>query len=236
MSSARGALPYVSALLASVLIGALIRWQLLLHLLHRQIAAPSWFVACRYGLMVAYGFSLLLFLALLLWAYLPRLRRNAACSRRLLALLGALATAELMVNLASLNLGIVRLGIASYALLLEGLLLYVSVNLSFLFWYWYFDHPLRLISADAHSAAQPRLPLGILFPEEAIEDVRFHSANWIPGPIDYLYFTTLSSNCFAAPEGHLLIGSKLKTLQLIHSFSMILVFIVILARAINTLG
>jgi hypothetical protein len=33
-----------------------------------------------------------------------------------------------------------------------------------------------------------------------------------------------------------LIGSKLKTLQLIHSFSMILVFIVILARAINTLG
>ena len=66
MSSARGALPYVSALLASVLIGALIRWQLLLHLLHRQIAAPSWFVACRYGLMVAYGFSLLLFLALLL--------------------------------------------------------------------------------------------------------------------------------------------------------------------------
>lgn len=236
MSSARGALPYVLALLASVLIGALIRWQLLQHLLHRQTATASWLVACRYGLMVAYGLSLLLFLALLLWAYLPRLRRDAACSRGLLALLGALASAELMVNLASLNLGIVRLGIASYALLLEGLLLYVAVNLSFLFWYWYFDHPLRLISADAHASAQPRLPLGILFPEEAIEDVRFHSANWIPGPIDYLYFTTLSSNCFAAPEGHLLIGSKLKTLQLIHSFSMILVFIVILARAINTLG
>ena len=47
MSSARGALPYVFALLASVLIGALIRWQLLQHLLHRQIATASWLVACR---------------------------------------------------------------------------------------------------------------------------------------------------------------------------------------------
>lgn len=236
MSSARAALPYLSALLASVLIGALIRWQLLQHFLNRVIALPSWLVACLYGLMLAYALSLVLFLALLLWAYLPRLRRNAACSRRLLALLGALGSAEVIANLASLNFGIVRLGIASYALLLDGLLLYISVNLSFFFWYWYFDHPLRLISADAHSAEQPRLPLGILFPEEAIEDVRFHSADWIPRPIDYLYFTTVSSNCFAAPEGHLLIGSKLKTLQLIHSSSMILVFIVILARAINTLG
>ena len=236
MSSARAALPYLSALLASVLIGALIRWQLLQHFLNREIALPSWLVACLYGLMLAYALSLVLFLALLLWAYLPRLRRNAACSRRLLALLGALGSAEVIANLASLNFGIVRLGIASYALLLDGLLLYISVNLSFFFWYWYFDHPLRLISADAHSAKKPRLPLGILFPEEAIEDVRFHSADWIPRPIDYLYFTTVSSNCFAAPEGHLLIGSKLKTLQLIHSSSMILVFIVILARAINTLG
>ncbi|MCP9776493.1 hypothetical protein [Cyanobium sp. Tous-M-B4] len=219
-----------------MLIGALIRWQLLQHLLHREIAYSSWLVTCIYGLMLAYALSLVLYLALLLWAYLPRLRRNAACSRRLLALLGALGSAEVIANLASLNLGIVRLGIASYALLLDGLLLYVSVNLSFFFWYWYFDYPLRLISADAHSAEQPRLPLGILFPEEAIEDVRFNSTDWIPGPIDYLYFTTLSSNCFAAPEGHLLIGSKLKTLQLIHSSSMILVFIVILARAINTLG
>jgi len=236
MSSARAALPYVSALLASVLIGALIRWQLLQHFLHREIALPSLLVACIYGLMLAYALSLVLFLALLLWAFLPSLRRNSACSRRLLALLGALGSAELIANLASLNFGIVRLGIASYALLLDGLLLYISVNLSFFFWYWYFDHPLRLISADALSAEKPRLPLGILFPEEAIEDVRFHSGDWIPGPIDYLYFTTVSSNCFAAPEGHLLIGSKLKTLQLIHSSSMILVFIVILARAINTLG
>ncbi|MCP9802157.1 hypothetical protein KBY75_01080 [Cyanobium sp. T1G-Tous] len=131
MSSARAALPYVSALLASVLIGALIRWQLLQHLLHREIAYSSWLVTCIYGLMLAYALSLVLYLALLLWAYLPRLRRNAACLRRLLALLGALGSAEVIANLASLNLGIVRLGIASYALLLDGLLLYVSVNLSF---------------------------------------------------------------------------------------------------------
>jgi hypothetical protein len=236
VSSARGALPYVMALLASVLIDALIRWQLLQHLLQRQAALPPWQSGCRFGLMAFYAVSLLLFLAVLLGRYLPRLQAGRSCPRRLLALLGVLATAELLANLLSLNLGIVRLGIDSYALLFEALLLYLSLNLSFFFWYWYFDYPLRQLVSSAAAAAAPQLPLGILFPEEAIEDERFHTANWVPRPIDYLYFTALSSNCFAAPEGHLLIGDKLKSLHLLHSFSMILVLIVILARAINTLG
>jgi hypothetical protein len=226
----------VSALLASVLIGAQIRRQLLLHLLQRHGALVPWQEACRYGLMVLYAVSLLMFLGFLLGRYLPRLRSGRTCSRGLLALLGGLATAELLTNLLSLNLGIVRLGIDSYALLFEALLLYLSLNFNFVFWYWFFDHPLRLSVSSDDSITEVRLPLGILFPEEAIENQRFHSSKWIPRPIDYFYFTVLSSNCFAAPEGHLLIGDRLKILQLVHSFSMILVLIVILARAINTLG
>jgi hypothetical protein len=161
---------------------------------------------------------------------------RSADIRRVLGGFGIACSLDLLLNIIIVNLAIVDIKLQSYDLLLQAFVLYLSMNMIFFFWYWYFDHPLRLISADAHSAEKPRLPLGILFPEEAIEDVRFHSADWIPGPIDYLYFTAVSSNCFAAPEGHLLIGSKLKTLQLIHSSSMILVFIVILARAINTLG
>ena len=49
-------------------------------------------------------------------------------------------------------------------------------------------------------------------------------------------FTILSSNCFGAPEGHSLVGAPIKRLHMLHSLAMLSVFIVILARAINTLG
>jgi vacuolar-type H+-ATPase subunit I/STV1 len=54
--------------------------------------------------------------------------------------------------------------------------------------------------------------------------------------MDYAYFTILSSNCFGPPEGHLLVGRPIKVLHSVHSLAMITVFIVILARAINTLN
>ena len=69
-----------------------------------------------------------------------------------------------------------------------------------------------------------------------MEDHFLHTDSWLPGPVDYLYFTILSSNCFGSPEGHLLIGRRLKLLQIIHTIFMILVFIIIVARAINTLS
>jgi hypothetical protein len=80
------------------------------------------------------------------------------------------------------------------------------------------------------------MPYGIVFPEESLERDLLKSENWKPGFTDYLYFTILSSNCFGPPEGHSLVGSPIKALHVIHSLAMLSVFIVILARAINTLG
>ena len=54
--------------------------------------------------------------------------------------------------------------------------------------------------------------------------------------MDYAYFTILSSNCFGPPEGRLLVGRPIKVFHIDYSLAMISVFIVILAKAINTLN
>ena len=79
-------------------------------------------------------------------------------------------------------------------------------------------------------------PYGIVFPEETLERDVLRSGRWQPEFMDYAYFTILCSNCFGPPEGHLLVGRPIKVLHSLHSLAMITVFIVILARAINTLN
>ena len=59
---------------------------------------------------------------------------------------------------------------------------------------------------------------------------------WLPRYTDYAYFTLLSSNNFGSPEGHLLVGLGLKRLQLIHTLFMSFLFLIVVARAINTLA
>ena len=149
-------------------------------------------------------------------------------------MLGVVASLQLVTNIISVNITIYRLHIDSYELLAESLALYLAINLVFVFWYWYCDYPLKNNLIKQRGLIY--IPQGILFPEEQIEDRVLKSDNWVPGPIDYLYFTILSSNCFGSPEGHMLIGKRLKTLQIIHTLFMILVFIIIVARAINTLS
>lgn len=141
-----------------------------------------------------------------------------------------------LTNLLSEALVIYRLDIGSYDLLLASLLLYGSLTLNFLVWYWLVDQPPRGAQKPWTSpTALVSMPYGIVFPEEVIERDLLQSENWKPSFTDYLYFTILSSNCFGPPEGHLLVGLPIKRLHIMHSVVMISVFIVILARAINTL-
>ena len=79
------------------------------------------------------------------------------------------------------------------------------------------------------------IPLGILFPEVALERSVSGPGAWAPALVDYVFFTLISSNTFGCPEGHGIIGSRLKWTQIVHTICMTLVFIVIVARAINTL-
>ena len=141
-------------------------------------------------------------------------------------------------NLLSENIAIYRLNLSSYTLLIDALMLYLSINLTFLFWYWFVDNPPRRLGAlwEQSSSAALTTPYGIVFPEETLERDVLRSDRWQPEFMDYAYFTILSSNCFGPPEGHLLVGRPIKVLHSVHSLAMITVFIVILARAINTLN
>ena len=167
-------------------------------------------------------------------ATMPALRADRLPSRRLQQLLGALASMTLAISLGAVMLSIYRRKEAGYELLAESFALYLAINLVFLFWYWYADHPLR---TGVHLEDRTvDFDQGIRFPEEGLAADADRPGSWVPGLTDYLYFTLLSSNCFGAPEGHVLIGRTLKLVQIVHTVFMIFVFIIIVSRAINTLA
>ncbi len=225
--------PYLYALVGSMLIGVLLRIQIIRHYINQSYKQDIFLNFIRDFLLTFYALLLIFFLYLLFFKWLPRLRSRLPISRGLMRLMGIVTSLQFVANMTSVNVSIYRLHIESYKLLVESLALYVAINLAFVFWYWFFDYPLRVTLHQISSNAY--LPQGILFPEEQMEERFLNSDNWLPGPIDYLYFTILSSNCFGSPEGHLLVGNRLKTLQIVHTLFMILVFIIIVARAINTL-
>ena len=155
--------------------------------------------------------------------------RRRSLSRPWLLALGLLASAQLLLHLLAVNLAMVRLQLSARLLLAESLELYLAVNGLFLFWYWFFDAPLR-------DRSDGGIPIGVLFPEEDLEERLLGQRRWLPGWFDYLFFTVIASNSLGPPDGHAVVGRSLKAMQMLHSLAMISVFILILARAINTLG
>jgi hypothetical protein len=226
--------PYLLALGGSVLIDALLRMQIVYYYITQNYKQDIHLNLVRDVLQSAYAVLLLYFLYIGIFKWWPSQRCQRPISRRVLRLLGLVASMQLITNMISVNITIYRLHIDSYHLLLESLSLYISINLVFIFWYWFWDYPLR--SAFGNDGNIILIPQGILFPEEQMEERFLKTDKWLPEPIDYIYFTILSSNCFGSPEGHMLIGNRLKTLQVVHTLSMIFVFIIIVARAINTLS
>ena len=232
--------PYLIALLVAVFLACGLRLRIIIHYLMAKPAPNPWLDGLRNGLMATFFGLLMLFLAVYLLKVLPRQWRRQPLLRQQLRRLALLASGVIAVNLISENLAIYRLNLESYSLLLESLSLYISVTLVFMVWYWYVDQPPRWLVKDQEDRARQTsgliMPYGIVFPEEVMEREIQYSDAWMPSFIDYFYFTILCSNCFGPPEGHALVGSAMKKLHILHSLSMISVFIVILARAINTLS
>jgi hypothetical protein len=242
--SARTAAPYLFVLVLSSLMDLLLRSRLLFDLYFHKGFAHSFSAhsfSARYLPFSAGVYFLVLtsFFIILLVKVLPKILLGGNLRRRDVRLLGLLATLQLASNLVAINLAIYLVDINSYELLGESFVLYFSINLVFLFWYWFFDYPLRdqrlsLVGIDGKGDIG--IPLGILFPEEALEKEVGGACVWAPALVDYVFFTLISSNTFGCPEGHGVIGSRLKWTQVVHTICMILVFIVIVARAINTLS
>ncbi|MEI6359175.1 MAG: hypothetical protein WCO50_02475 [Synechococcus sp. ELA619] len=146
--------------------------------------------------------------------------------RKLLLSFGVLATVDLALNLIVINIGIYSFKIGSFLLLGLSSGIYISLNLVFFFWYWYDDFPTQV-----RRLIHPEAPCSIWFPREAIEA----NPRWVPSALDYLYFTVMTSNTLGPPENHSVVGNKAKILQLLQSSAMLILLVIVVSRAINTL-
>ena len=117
-------------------------------------------------------------------------------------------------------MSVLRLG--SVTLLLIGTGLYIVLNSIALFWYWCLDHD----HFGSGLMDRPCRRGGFVFPE----------GDAAGGLFDDLYFTVLSSNSLGPPESHHLLGFRFKLIQLIQSSLMLALLVIVVARAINTLG
>ena len=147
--------------------------------------------------------------------------------RKTLLAFGILSTLDLLLNLITITVGIYSFKIGSFYLLLIAIGLYCSLNLIFLFWYWFIDYP-----SQVRHLHHPEHLCEIIFPHEASQA----NACWLPGWLDYVYFTVMTSNTLGAPENQSPVGSRLKLVQLLHSSLMLVLLVIVISRAVNTLS
>ena len=147
--------------------------------------------------------------------------------RHALFLFGLFSSLYLISNLISIAYGIFAYKIQSLFLLSISLGVYISINIVFLFWYWYVDYP-----GQVRHLHHPESALQITFPTSGPSA----KEAWLPGFIDYLYLSIMVSNTLGPPENHSTFGTKAKLIQMIHSVIMLMLFVIFISRAINTLA
>ena len=231
--------PYVGALLVSSLIDLLLRHRLFFDLVHASKLTGATAAFDLAAIALIYRLALAAFWLFFVVKIVPELLCRKSPSRAVLRLFGVLATLQFLTNLLAINVAIVVANVNSYELLLEAIALYFVIGLVFVYWYWYLDYPLRgkaLQLSDGDQKSSLNIPPGVLFPEESFEEFAFGTNRWTPGFVDYLFFAMVAGNTFGAPEGHAVLGSRLKLAHLVHTLCMTGIFIVIVARAINTLS
>ena len=147
-------------------------------------------------------------------------------ARRALMLFGVFSSLYLLLNFYTVWYGIFVFNVQSSVLLLVSLAMYLSLNIVFLLWYWYLDFPSQV--KRLHCAGHP---VQIVFPGGSSLD----QASRLPSFVDYLYFTVMTSNTLASPESHFPSGIFAKIVQVVHSVCMLVMLVVFVSRAVNTL-
>lgn len=147
--------------------------------------------------------------------------------RGTLLALGVMVTASLILNVVRIGhlICIIPVIDATYLLQASGLA-YCSITLTFLFWYWFLDYPTQV----RHRHRQDNR-CAIVFPAEAV----LADANWLPNPLDYLYLTLMINNTLGPPENHTPVSRSIKLVQLCHSTTMLVLLVLVVSRAVNTL-
>ena len=147
-------------------------------------------------------------------------------NRKTLLIMATFSALYLALNLLTVSYGIYEFKIQSYWLLIISVCVYLSVNTTFVFWYWYLDYPTQI-----RSFHHPEYRREIDFPE-----IGEGSKRELPSFLDYLYFTVITSNTLGTPENHSPNGQKAKTLLMLHSLTMMILLVIFASRAINTLN
>ncbi len=146
-------------------------------------------------------------------------------TRKSLLIFGIASSLYLFTNLLTIIYGIFEFKIQSMFLLIVSICVYVSLSITFVFWYWYLDYPSQLRRIH-HPESTPE----ICFPDNMAKE-----QGWLPSFWDYLYFVILTSNTLGPPENHSPAGRKAKVVVLLHSVVMLIVLVIFISHAINTL-
>lgn len=149
-------------------------------------------------------------------------------ARHSFLIFGIFSSAYLMINLLTVSYGILAVKVQSLLLLLISGCIYVSVNIIFVFWYWYVDYPTQI--KHLHN---PEIETEITFPEREVGDGQ---PKWLPDFVDYVYLTVITSNTLSPPENHSPGGQLAKAITMMHSLSMLVILVFFVSRAIDTLS
>jgi hypothetical protein len=217
---------YIAALSLSLPINLAIA-ALTLRKVGRPVVLPQWLPIASSHAMPLASILLQAILALLVINLVRTLLLRHRRIRGTLLCLGVLVTASLMLNIVRIGHLICTVPVidATY-LLAASALAYCSITLTFLFWYWFIDYPTQV----RHLHHQDNL-CAIVFPREAV----LADARWLPNPLDYLYLTLMINNTLGPPENHTPVSRSIKLVQLWHSTTTMILLVLVVSRAINTL-
>lgn len=213
---------YILSLIASPLLNLGVNYLVYGDARHAGHKIKAFFPLVHHALGLS-GFLLGLILVLLGINIAQTLMLRHRRARRSLLVFGALSSLYFALTMLTISYGIYVFDIQSYLLLIISIGVYISVNIIFLFWYWYIDYPSQIKALRHDNSARQ-----IEFPE--------YSNGSLPGFLDYLYFTVISSNTLGSPENHSPRGQRAKSILMLHSLTMMILLVIFVSRAINTLS
>ena len=115
-----------------------------------------------------------------------------------------------------------------HALILSGVVLWVTNVLIFTLWYWELDRG-GPIARGLHDEARP----DFLFPQ--MSDPRWAPPDWMPGFVDYLYVSLTNATAFS-PTDTMPLSQIAKVLMGVQSLASLLTIGLVVARAVNILA
>lgn len=198
--------------------------------------SPELFGVVRYGVAVV----CLLLLVPVIVINPHRLRRQTTWSRRIsvaLVLIIGLTNQVLLVALVQLLVANTEDG---PTVLLAALQVWLTNVIGFALLYWEIDRGGPVVRTQRRRAKLP--PADFRFPQDedhdASPEVAAHSSkssNWLPGFVDYLYFSLSNSMAFS-PTDVMPLTHRAKLLMGLEAFAGFVLLALVIARGVSLLG